>query len=186
MQSVSPAAAGPGVLVVWYSHGGRTAQVGEELVHLLGADREPLQEVSPRHGLGGRWRSRWEALRRRPAPILPVRRRPADYGLVVVGTPVWHEAPAAPVRRYLTDHAGEFRRLAFFGLARSSRAAATAFDEMQRLCGGQAAERLWCRLGAYGGGDPIEGVQAFLDALVPPAGAVARKASSFSTESTAA
>ena len=174
MQSANRTSSRPGVLVVWYSHGGRTAQVGEELARMLGADREPIQETSPRHGLSGRWRSRWEALRRRPAPIRPMGLQPADYGLVIVGTPVWHHTPAAPIRRYLLDHADEFRQVAFFGLAGSPGAADEAFDELQRLCRQAPAARLWCRLGAYGGGDPIEGVRGFMDAVLPAAVAAAR------------
>lgn len=163
------------VLVVWYSRSGRTAQVGEELARLLGAEREPIREGLPRAG----WSGRWDALRRRPAPILPARRHPADYDLVIVGAPVWHQKPAAPVRRYLSDHAGTFRQLAFFGLACSPDAAEKAFDDMQRLCRRAPVARLWCRLATYGGGDPIEGVQGFMGQLAaallaPGRGAVAR------------
>lgn len=160
----------PRILVVWYSRGGRTAQVGEELARLLGADREPVREGPPRHG----WRARWEALRRQPAPIRPMCHDPAGYALVIVGTPVWRHAPAAPIRRYLMDHAGAMRRVAFFGLAGSPAGAAQAFDDMQRLCGQAPAARLWCRLGAYGGGDPIEGVRGFMDSVLPLAAAAAR------------
>jgi hypothetical protein len=78
---------------------------------------------------------------------------------------VSYSQPAASIRRYLADHAGEFRRLAFFGVARTARAADSAFDEMQSLCRGQAAPRLWCPLGIYGGGDPIGGLQGFMHAL---------------------
>lgn len=174
MDSAIRSSARPGVLVVWYSQGGRTAQVGEELARLLGAERELIREAAPRQGLSGRWRSRWEALRRRPAPIRPMGSNPADYQLVIVGTPVWHRAPAAPVRRYLLDHAGSFRQLAFYGLAGSPGAADEAFDEMQRLCGQAPVARLWCRLGTYGGGDPIEGVRGFMDSVLPLATAAAR------------
>ena len=166
--------AAPRVLVVWYSRGGRTAQVGEELARLLGADREPILEGLPREGWSGRWRSRWEALRRRPAPIRPMAHDPADYGLVVVGTPVWHRSPAAPIRRYLIDHGGDIRRVAFFGLAGLPSAADEAFDEMQRLCRREPVARLWCRLGTYGGGDPIDGVAGFIDSMLSPAAALAR------------
>ena len=154
-----------GVLVVWYSRGGRTAQVGEELARALHADREPIRELKPREGPGSRLRARWEGLVKRPEPLRPMRLRPADYGLVVVGTPVSYGQPAAPIRRYLADHARDFRRVAFFGVARNARAADSAFDEMQSLCGGQPAPRLWCPLGTYGGGDPIEGLHEFMHAL---------------------
>ena len=40
-----------GVLVVWYSRGGRTAQVGEELARALHADREPIREGRAGSGL---------------------------------------------------------------------------------------------------------------------------------------
>ena len=174
MQSADGTSARPGVLVVWYSHGGRTAQVGEELTRMLGADREPIHDAWPRHGLSGRWRTRWEALWRRPAPIRPIVHDPVHYDLVIVGTPVWRHTLAAPIRRYLIDHAGDFRQVAFFGLAGSRGAADEAFDEMQRLCRQAPAARLWCRLGAYGGGDPIEGVRGFMDAVLPAAVAAAR------------
>ncbi len=61
-----------GVLVVWHSLGGRTAQVGEELARLLQADREPIRAPVHRERPGGRWCARWEALLKRSAPILPM------------------------------------------------------------------------------------------------------------------
>lgn len=164
-QSGADCAEERGVLVVWYSHSGRTEQVGEELARLLRADREPIRALVPHEGPGSRLRARWERLLKRPAPIRPMRFRPADYRLVLVGTPVSRDGLAAPVRSYLMNHAAEFRQVAFFGVARTADAADSAFDDMQRLCGGQAVPRLWCRLGTYGGGDPIEGLREFIDAL---------------------
>lgn len=101
-------------LVVYYSRSGATRAVANQLAALLDADAEEIVDPTPRRGVIGFLRSGIEARRRRVPPIAPSKRSPGDYDLVVVGTPIWAETLASPVRAYLRRHRGQFRALAFF------------------------------------------------------------------------
>jgi len=50
----------------------------------------------------------------RPSDIHPARFDPADYDLVIVGTPVWAGQMSPPVRTYLDHYSAQFKRLAVF------------------------------------------------------------------------
>ena len=39
---------------------------------------------------------------------------PADYDLVVLGTPVWNMSLTPAIRSYITQHTNSFNRVAFF------------------------------------------------------------------------
>jgi flavodoxin len=101
-------------LVVCYSHTGVTARVAAALANRLGADLETIEEVRPRQGASGYLRSVWEALRQRPAHIVPPRHDPARYPFIVLGTPVWAGHMSAPMRSYIMQQRDHFKRLALF------------------------------------------------------------------------
>lgn len=153
------------VLVVFYPDDDSTARIGEELARRCGADREAIREKEPRDGLGARLRMAWLAATGAPAPIQPVRRHPAGYDLVVVGTPAWGKGPAAPVRSYLMQHAGDFRRVAFYCLSERREREATVFREMQRLCRRTPVARFGIRVSRREGLSPGEGLRRFVAAL---------------------
>lgn len=102
------------ILVVYYSRSGTTREVAVQLCARLGADLEEITDPTPREGVLGFLRSACEAQRRRMPPIGRTRNDPADYDLVVVGTPVWASSLASPVRAYLRRHRGILRKVAFF------------------------------------------------------------------------
>ena len=43
-----------------------------------------------------------------------MRFNPAEYDLVIVGTPVWAGTVSAPVRTYLEKYKGSFKKIVFF------------------------------------------------------------------------
>ena len=110
-------------LVVFHSVSGNTKKVAEAITEALSADVEQIQEVKPRpvdikaRGLGNflnMGRVVFAAMSGRAVPIKDVRHDPADYDLVVIGTPVYAGAAAGPVWSYIKRHRSEFKDVAFF------------------------------------------------------------------------
>lgn len=123
------------ILVVYYSRSGHTAQVAEEIAARCKADVERIRDHGvERKGLCGYLRSGWQALSGATPPIRRASRNPADYDLVVIGTPVWNWSLAAPVRSYVRRHAEAFKDVAFFCTEGGS-GEARVFGELERLCG---------------------------------------------------
>ena len=107
-------------LLVYYSRGGRTRSLAEQIAAQCGADIEEIVDSVGRRGVLGYLRSLFEALLRIPAPIKPNLRSPRNYDTVIVGSPVWAGQVPSPVRSYLRRNRGRFRRVAFFCSHRGS------------------------------------------------------------------
>lgn len=98
------------VLVVYYSRTGTTRRVATELAAIGGWDVEPLIDMKPRDGLIGYGRSLLDSILGRTTQLAAPRHNPADYDLVVVGTPVWSASISTPIRTWLEEHVGHLRR----------------------------------------------------------------------------
>jgi len=124
----------PKTLIVYHSRSGYTRRVAESLARRLRADTEEIEVVGERPGILGYARCALEALGEvTPAIRLP-RRAPADYDLVVIGTPVWFWALSSPVRSYIMEERRNFGRVGFFCTMGGS-GAERAFGTMAALCG---------------------------------------------------
>ena len=123
-------------LVVYYSRGGVTRQVAEMIAGKLKCDVEGIQDVRSRKGLFGWLRSGREAMRRQLPEIKPTVKDPGQYDLVVLGTPVWAGAMSSPLRTYITQNLGMFKRLAFFATFGGS-GDDRALQGLTELCGRQ-------------------------------------------------
>lgn len=123
------------VLVVYYSRTGHTERIAKEIAERCQGDIERILDGGiDRHGLYGYLRSAWESSCGATPLIQRAIRDPAEYDLVVIGTPIWNWRLAAPVRTYVRRHAGQFRHVAFFCTEGGS-GDARAFDELQRAGG---------------------------------------------------
>ena len=101
-------------LVVYYSLTGNTRQIGEELVAMLGADVEELKDGKNRRGPIGFLKSGMEARRNTPVQLETLTHNPAEYDMVVVGSPIWANGICTPVLTFLTQHKHEIRNAAWF------------------------------------------------------------------------
>lgn len=130
-------------LVVWYSNTGTTTLVAERIARALEADLEAIEETKPRPKLvvdgqpspeGGRAMpaASFAALLGRGSAIRDCRKDPAEYDLVVVGTPVWVRALTPAVRTYLKRHRNSLGRVAFFCTGGEPEKA-RVFGQMRRL-----------------------------------------------------
>lgn len=120
-------------LLAYYSMGGNTRRVANELGEAVDADVEEIDEPRPRHGATGVLRALLDATLRRKAAIRPVRHDPADYDLLIMGGPVWGGRLAAPVRTYAERYGRRAPNVAFF-CTEGGHGAETAYADLEALC----------------------------------------------------
>ena len=120
------------ILIVYFSMGGHTRKLAEEIRVAIGADIEEIVEVHPRRGMRGMLRALWDASWRRKTPICPIKRDPASYDLLILGGPVWAKHLAAPVRTFAEQYRQQAKRVAFFCTEGGS-GADVAFRDLERL-----------------------------------------------------
>ena len=99
-------------LLVYFSRTGNTRSVADAIAHELSCDVEEIQDTVERRGLLGYFRSGFEAWFHRPTVLREAKHDPADYEMVIVGTPIWNASLASPVRSYLEQHRHHIRRAA--------------------------------------------------------------------------
>lgn len=120
------------ILIVFFSMGGSTRKLAEEIRAASDADIEEIVELHPRRGVRGMLRALWDASWRRKTRIHPLRRDPAAYELMILGGPIWAEHLAAPVRTFAEQHCQQAKQVAFF-CTEGGRGADLAFDDLERL-----------------------------------------------------
>lgn len=119
------------ILVVYYSRTGKTRQVAEEIAESLNGDIEEIRDKRDRVGVLGFLRSGYEALTGKLTEIQPISRKPGEYELTIVGSPVWAGRLPSPTRAFLVDYGGEIKNAAFF--ATCLRSSGRIFTQMEEL-----------------------------------------------------
>lgn len=100
--------------MVYYSRTGYTKKIGAELAAALGADVEELKDGKNRGGPIGFIMSGREAKKKQPVHLERLTHKPADYDVVIVGSPIWANEICTPVRTFLTEHKHELKQTAWF------------------------------------------------------------------------
>jgi menaquinone-dependent protoporphyrinogen IX oxidase len=121
-------------LIAFHSRTGYTRQIAETLAGECNAVVDEISPLHERNGILGYLRCALEARAGAMPAIMAARRDPAEYELVIVGTPIWAWSLASPVRSYLREHGHKLRRVAFF-CTMGGAGAENAFGEMRDLCG---------------------------------------------------
>lgn len=117
------------ILVVCYSRTGTTRLVADAIARQLGCGVEELIDTRNRRGFAGAVRSVIDSIRKAQTVLAPIQHNPADYDLVIVGSPVWSGSLTPAVRTYLTSYGRQLKRVAFFCTERAS-GADRVFEEM--------------------------------------------------------
>jgi len=102
------------VLVVYYSKTGNTERVAKDAASSLGADLEIIEDKKSRKGIWAWFASGRDAMRKMKTEIGSPAKNPADYGLVVVGSPVWAGNITPAARTYLEQNRENIKNYAFF------------------------------------------------------------------------
>ena len=147
-------------LVVYYSRTGTTRKVAEAIAGLLRCDIEEIKDTRSRAGAWGFVRSGEEATLKALPEIVEPARDPGEYGLVIVGTPVWAWTMSSPVRTYLTRYAARFRAVAFF-LTTGGTGIERTFGHMEALCRKKPEAALGLTMPQVVKGDPSDKIRDF-------------------------
>jgi flavodoxin len=163
------------VLVAFYSSAGTTRKAGQAIAAALGADVEDIQEVNPRHldvrGPGGLRKlvgiilAGAEAQMGWARPILPSKYNPADYDLVVIGTPVWNARLTGAARAYIERHKDHFKAVAFFRTGLDPKPNLRCFQQMERACGQAPKATAYLDADKVNASDSTAQVQEFVSKL---------------------
>lgn len=126
------------VLVVFHSRSGYTRRVAQALARRLDADVEEVKVVQPMGGLVGYALCAIEAVTGLAPALRPLAKDPANYDVVVIGTPVWFWSLSSPVRSWIESRGLRHNRVAFFC-----------------TMGGSGAKRVFATMAALTGRKPV-------------------------------
>lgn len=152
------------ILIVYFSRTGHTEQVAHALAEKLGADAEKIGETRNRLGFLGYWRSGREALRGILPTIEPLKHDPADYDLVLLGSPVWASHPSTPMSAFLAANKDRLKRIACFVTLGGSGADKT-MARMADAAGKPAAATFSATEGQLKSGAWKDGMERFAEAI---------------------
>ena len=111
---------GKKILVVYYSRTGNTRKVSEDLAKRLGADIEGITDLRKRSGFWGYMKAARDAMKKKTTEIGETVKNPAEYDLIIAGTPIWAGKMAPAVRTYLMKFSVSIKSAAFFTTAGGS------------------------------------------------------------------
>ncbi len=151
-------------LVVYYSRTGITRNVAEAVAAELGADSEEIRDTKNRDGALRFIAACKDGVLKKTADIMPPEKNPADYDLVVVGSPVWAKTMTPAVRAYLEAFGDSIGRAATFATADLSGLDATN-RAMAEMIGGDVAAAAGFRKKYVKKDAHTEDLRAFIDAL---------------------
>ncbi len=101
-------------LIVYYSRTNVTKGIAEKLQKELDCDIEEITDDGKYNGKLGFLKGGMNASMGRSSDINPITKNPADYDLVIIGTPVWASNMAAPVFTFLIQNKDKIKNMASF------------------------------------------------------------------------
>lgn len=100
-------------LVTFYSRTGNTRKAAAVIAEQLGADSDEIMDSKNRMGIMGWLSGGRDTMRKKPAKI-SYKEDPADYDMIIIGTPVWAGTMTPAVRQYLIMNKDRMKKSAFF------------------------------------------------------------------------
>ncbi|MFW6135019.1 MAG: flavodoxin family protein [Elusimicrobiota bacterium] len=102
------------VLVVYYSKTGHTRKIAQDIAKQLDADLEEISDQKTRTGLVGFVLGGRDALTGKETSISEMEKNPAEYDLVIFGSPIWAGNITPAIRTYINQYGDSIRSAAFF------------------------------------------------------------------------
>lgn len=132
------------ILVVYYSLSGTTRKVAEALATTLGADIADVRCSRYGRGAISFLSACYDSVMARLPAIDAPQTHIRNYDLVIVGSPIWAGHAATPIRTYLKERRGQFKRVALFFTCGGS-APQAAFAELSQIADAQPEATLVLR-----------------------------------------
>ena len=104
----------PRTLVVYYSKTGNTRKVAQDIAQKLEADLEEITDMKSRKGVLGFIMGGRDAMTKKGTRISVTSKDPAEYDLVILGSPIWANNIAPALRTYLNKKGEKIATRAFF------------------------------------------------------------------------
>jgi flavodoxin len=101
-------------LIVYYTRTGNARFVAETISSQLGADIEEVIDLKKRSGILGWLSGGKDAKQGKETEIAPTKKKPADYDLIVIGTPIWAGKPTPAINTYLKKNDLSGKKVAVF------------------------------------------------------------------------
>lgn len=121
-------------LIIYYSLTGNTKKLGDFLAARLSADKTHIEEQHKNTGLFTMLRLVFQVLLNKPSRISHLDLKPAQYDLVILGTPVWMERLSSPMRALINQEKSNLKKVAFF-CTEDLAGGSVVFEIMSKLCG---------------------------------------------------
>ena len=102
------------ILIAYYSKTGNTERVANDIASRLGADVEKIIDLKKRTGILGYILGGRDAMKHRLTEIAPSQKDPANYDLVILGTPVWGWNATPAITSYIDGSREKIKNVAFF------------------------------------------------------------------------
>lgn len=102
------------VLVVYYSRTGSTRKIAQDIAKQMDADLEEISDQKKRTGLLGFVLGGRDAMTKKETCISGMRKNPAEYDLVILGSPIWGGNITPALRTYINQYGDSIRSTAFF------------------------------------------------------------------------
>ena len=101
-------------LLVYYSRTNVTKKIAEMIQKEINCDIEEITDNDKYAGKIGFMKGGMNASMGRTSKINPISKNPADYDLIIIGTPVWASNIATPVYTYLKKYEKDIKNVASF------------------------------------------------------------------------
>jgi len=101
-------------LVVFYSRTGNARFVAQTVAAEVGADIEEVIDLKKRSGIIGYLGGGSDARRGKETLLGPTQKSPADYDLIIVGTPIWGGRPTPAITTWLKKNNLSGKKVAVF------------------------------------------------------------------------
>jgi flavodoxin len=131
-------------LVIYYSRTGTTKKLAQMISQRLKCDCEEIKSTDSFKGIFGYIRAGRQAFSNTLPSLRSVKRDPAAYDIVILGTPVHASRMAAPVRSFLSSNKGKLKKLAIFATHQGSECESVARG-IEDLVGMNAVAQLCVR-----------------------------------------
>jgi flavodoxin len=122
------------ILIIYYSRTGVTKKLAEYISQKIGATMEEVMDTKNRAGVMGYILAGRDGTQRRLTKLETIKNNPADFDLVIIGTPIWSWNMSTPIRTYLEENKSQFKQVAFFSTMGGS-GDERAFKEMGEIIG---------------------------------------------------